>query len=541
MAGMGNNRMLWLVAVALMAAVWGVYGRCAGFDFVMYDDGKYVTGNAIVKSGLGPAAVRWALTTTLDANWFPLTWLSHLLTVQFFGLRPGAHHLVNVFLHGIDTVLLLVLLHRMTGALWRSVLVAALFALHPLHVESVAWVAERKDVLSALFWLLTMLAWCRYAERPGVGRYVGTLVLFGCGLMAKPMLVTLPFVLLLVDYWPLGRLSRQTLGDGSLPSFPSVSPARLVLEKVPFLLLAAASSVVTFIVQRKGGAVNVLDNESLLFNVANGLVSYVRYVGKMFWPRDLAVFYPLPAALPTWQAASAAALLLLLTLLVLWQARRRPYVAVGWFWYLGTLVPVIGFVRVGAHAIADRYTYLPLIGLFIILAWGGAELAGLRSWGPKSFAAVAAALVTALAVVSWYQVGTWRNNYTLFEHALAATQGNWLAHNNLATALVADGRFDEALYHVNEALRFKPDYAAAYNNLGVISNKLGDPVRTIAAYNKALSLDPTLAETRFNLGLVYLGKGERDKALEEYRALARFNPEQAGALLKFIDFADRMR
>jgi tetratricopeptide (TPR) repeat protein len=537
---MAKKGLLW-VAVVLLAAVFAVYGQTAGFNFVMYDDGKYVTGNAVVKSGLTLAGVRWALTSCLDANWFPLTWLSHLLTVQLFGLNAGAHHLVNVFLHSLNGVLLLYLLHRMTGALWRSALVAALFALHPLHVESVAWVAERKDVLSALFWLLTMLAWCRYAERPGTLRYLLALALFGLGLMAKPMLVTLPFVLLFVDWWPLDRLRRTGRDDG-LPHRPAgVTPVRLLVEKVPFLLLSAGSCVVTYIVQRKGGAVNVLDNDSLLYNVANGLVSYVRYIGKMFWPRGLAVFYPLEATIPPWQTGGALVLLLCLSLLALRFARRYPYLAVGWFWYLGTLVPVIGIVRVGAHAIADRYTYLPLIGLFIIIAWGGAEVAERLPRGRRLLAAGAAVTAAALSLVAWQQVGTWRNNYTLFEHALAVTDKNWLAHNNLATALVGDGRLDEAFYHVNEALRFRPDYASAYNNLGVIANRRGDPAQTVAAYRRALELEPGLAEARFNLALVYIGNGDSGLAMDEYRKLAWLNPEQAAHLLKFIEFSGRMQ
>ena len=534
MAVMEKKKIFWVAAV-LVAAVLAVYGQTAGFDFVMYDDGKYVTGNAVVKSGFTLAGVRWALTSCLDANWFPLTWLSHLLTVQLFGLNAGAHHLVNVALHTANSVLLLLLLHRMTGAFWRSTLVAFLFALHPLHVESVAWVAERKDVLSTLFWFLTMLAWCRYAERPGVARYLGALVLFALGLMAKPMLVTLPFVLLLADWWPLGRFRRD-------PASPAAGrPLRLLVEKVPFLLLSVGSSVVTFIVQHRGGAVNVLDNDSLLFNISNGLVSYVRYIGTMVWPRNLAVFYPIETALPAWQTAGALVLLVLFSLAAVFLARRRPYLAVGWFWYLGTLVPVIGIVRVGAHSIADRYTYVPLIGLFIILAWGGTELCERLPGGRRLLAGVAIVAVALLSLAAWQQVGTWRNNYTLFEHALAATEKNWLAHNNLATALVKDGRLDEAFYHVTESLRYRPDYAAAYNNLGVIANRRGDLAQTVAAYRRALELEPGLAEARFNLALVYIGHGDSGLAMDEYRKLERFDPQQAAHLLKFIELSGRLR
>lgn len=536
-----KNSSFWCVALLLSAVVVALYWQTSHFDFVMYDDGKYVTANGHVKAGLTLSGVRWAFTSTYDANWFPLTWLSHMATVQLFGLNAGAHHLVNVIFHAINSFLMFFVFWRLTGTLWRSAFVAALFALHPLHVESVAWVAERKDVLSAFFWLTTMLAYYGYGKRPGTGRYLFTLFLFTCGLMTKPMLVTLPFVLLLLDFWPLRRFSPPSDSACAPTGMPTASVPRLILEKVPFIVLSIASSILTFIVQRKGGAVNELDHSSLLFNAANAFVSYVRYIIKMFWPREMAVFYPVELSLPPWQTVAAVIFLLFLSAVVLWQRKRRPYLAVGWFWYVGTLVPVVGFVRVGLHAIADRYTYIPLVGLFIMISWGMAE-AATRSKGIKVVAScVAMAAVVVLAVLSHLQLATWRNNYTLFQHAIAVTENNWLAHNNLATALVADGRLDEALYHVGEALRSKPDYASAYNNLGVIYNRRGDIAQTIVAYDKALSIDPALSETRFNLGLVYLGSGEKEKALRQYRILERFDRAQATSLLKFIEYADSMR
>lgn len=541
MEGWRKNSLFWCIALLLPVVAVALYWQTSQFDFVMYDDGKYVTANNHVKAGLTAAGVGWAFSSSHDANWFPLTWLSHMATVQFFGLNAGAHHLVNVLLHATNTFLTFFVFHRLTGALWQSAFVAALFALHPLHVESVAWVAERKDVLSAFFWLTAMLAYSRYGERPGMGRYLLALFLFACGLMTKPMLVTLPFVLLLLDFWPLRRFPLTADAPVEATGMTAASLPRLLLEKVPFILLSTSSSIITFIVQRKGGAVNELDHSSLLFNAANAFVSYVRYIIKMLWPRDMAVFYPIEPALPPWQVGGAIIFLLFLSAIVLWQRKKRPYLVVGWFWYLGTLVPVIGFVRVGMHAMADRYTYIPFTGLFVMVSWGLAEATTRLPRAKLIAGVVAVAVVTGLAVSAHRQLATWRNDYALFEHALGVTKNNWLAHNNLATALMADGRLDEAFYHVGEALRSKPDYAAAYNNLGVIYNRRGDIAQTIAAYDRALSIDPTLSETRFNLGLLYLGNGEKDKALRQCQILERFDRGQANELLKFIDYAGRMQ
>jgi protein O-mannosyl-transferase len=553
----GNGRMreqsFWGVALLLVVSVAVVYWQSRSFAFVNYDDPVYVTGNSHVLGGMTLDGVKWAFTTTHDANWFPLTWLSHMLTVQLFGLNPGAHHLVNVFLHAVNTFLLLMVLFRMTGALWRSALVAALFALHPLHVESVAWVAERKDVLSAFFWLLTMYAYCRYAEQPGTGRYLPVLLLFGLGLMAKPMLVTLPCVLLLLDYWPLRRLTPD---GGNLP-VSGRSFGRLLLEKVPLFLLAAASSIVTLIAQQQGGAVNTLADSSFLFNVGNAVVSYARYLGMMFWPKGLAVFYPFQD-LGGGVIAGAALLLTFLTAGVMWQGRSHPYLPVGWLWYLGTMVPVIGLVRVGAQSMADRYTYLPLIGLFVAVAWGLGELAERfpRNGGLVSYGSVACLGV--LAFVSWVQLGHWRNDFTLYRHALAVTEHNWVAHGNLANALLNDpvrngmpalpglpagmpgipdlqeARFQEAYDHLTELLRFRPGRASDYNNLGAIHQRRGEWSLAIEAYKKGLAADPSLPVIRYNLGLAYFKSGDRAHALEQCRELERLDPDLAQRLQSLV-------
>ena len=372
-----------LVCLFLIITTFAVYWQVHNHDFINLDDDLYITENDQVQKGLSRESVVWAFTTTHAANWHPLTWLSHMVDFQLYGLNPKGHHLTNVFFHLLNTLLLFFVLQRMTGALWRSGFVAALFALHPLHVESVAWVAERKDVLSTLFWLLTIWAYTWYVERPRRTRYLLTLLTFTLGLMAKPMLVTLPFVLLLLDYWPLGRFQVGQLDTAlSAPGQASLSTRsvwsqtlRLIWEKAPFFALAAASSIVTFLVQKGGGAVRPWERFPITIRIANGLVSYVKYMGKMIWPSDLAVFYPHPgASLPIWQAVAAGLLLLSISIAAIRLAKNHPYLAVGWLWYLGTLVPIIGFVQVGGQALADRYTYVSLIGLFIIIAWGVSDI-----------------------------------------------------------------------------------------------------------------------------------------------------------------------
>jgi hypothetical protein len=377
-----NVRQDIVICMALAAAVAAAYAPLWDAGFAGLDDHLYVSGNPHVQQGLTREGVAWALGSTKASNWHPLTWLSLMLDCQLFGAGAGSHHLVNVGFHVANSVLLFLVLRRMTGRRWPSALVVALFALHPLHVESVAWVAERKDVLSTLFWILTMGAYVRYARRPGVLRYLPVFAFLLLGLMAKPMLVTLPFVLLLLDYWPLGRLARAEAGATGLAPSGEVAGGRrakvwrLVLEKVPLLVLAAASCVVTFAVQRHGEAVMPLERLALPARMANAAVSCVAYLGKMVWPQGLTVLYPYPADRPAWEVAAAAAFLLAVTAAAAALVRRRPYLAVGWFWYLGTLVPVIGLVQVGEQPMADRYTYVPLIGTFIMVAWAAGDLAG---------------------------------------------------------------------------------------------------------------------------------------------------------------------
>ena len=420
------------VTVLLVVATLAVYAQVIRHDFVNFDDDKYVYENSHVRSGLTWKGIAWAFTTTVGGNWHPLTWLSHMLDCELFGLNAGYHHLVNVLLHILNSFLLLLVLEKMTGAFWRSATVAALFALHPLHVESVAWVAERKDVLSTLFFMLILWAYVPYAERPSRKRYGLICAFLVLGLMAKPMLVTVPFVLLLLDYWPLERLQLdESKGSDGTRGRPGRSGGgrkqaalRLIAEKVPLLALVAVSSAVTFVAQQRVGAMSMGTSVPLSGRIANALVSYFAYIGKMFWPSHLAVFYPYRHAVPAWEWAGAALLLVGLSIIVVLAGQRRRYLSVGWFWYLGTLVPVIGLVQVGAQSMADRYTYVPLIGLFLIAVWGAADLTAVWSRGRTGLRALSGVVIVGCMVATSFQVGTWKNGLTLFGHALKVTKAN---------------------------------------------------------------------------------------------------------------------
>jgi protein O-mannosyl-transferase len=524
--------------------------------FVNYDDSDYVTENQHVQSGLKWDSVVWAFKTGHASNWHPLTWLSHMLDCQLFGLWAGGHHLVSVGLHILNTLLLFLLLRRITGALWRSVAVAALFALHPLHVESVAWASERKDVLSALFFILTLWAYARYGEqsvvskqgsvisnqtirghasdhRPGSSDrgslitghrslfYLLSLLFFALGLMSKPMLVTVPFVLLLLDYWPLQRFGPSALNP------QSSTLRRLALEKAPFFLLAAISSVITFIVQRKGGAVST--SLTVGERIANALVSYVRYVGKLFWPMDLSILYPHPGHWPTWQVITSLALLLVLSIVVILLARHWPYMVVGWLWYCGTLVPVIGLVQVGIQSMADRYTYLPLVGLFIMLAWGLNDLMPKRPWRGKVLGLGAGLLLVACAGLTERQIRFWRDSEALFGHAVQVTRDNYLAYNNLGFYLSGQGRTAEAMENYRLSLKINPAYEDALNNLGYALAGQRKFTEAIPLYEAALRIRPNHAEVHNNLGNALSEIGRIDDAIQHYLIVLKQKPEHADA------------
>jgi len=522
-----------LVIVVLALLVLSIYGRVGGFSFVGLDDSLYVYKNAEVQKGLTKEGIGWAFTTFHAANWHPLTWLSHMADVELFGIDTGWHHRVNVLFHLLNTVLLFLVLSQMTGGVWQSAFVAALFAVHPLHVESVAWIAERKDVLSTLFWILTMGAYWRYVQRPCMGRYLPVIILLTIGLMCKPMLVTLPFVLLLLDWWPLGRITSADSSD-----FPSRRGSlsmifRLIWEKVPLLGISAISSIITFLAQSSGKAVEPLDSLPLQWRIPNALVSYVTYLWKMVWPSSLAVFYPHPAStqagIPMWAIGGGILLLGGFSFIVLWQRRRHPYLAVGWLWYLGTLVPVIGLVQVGNQAMADRYTYVPLIGLFIAIAWVIPNLFSRGRFRGLILGVLGGAVVVALSIVAWSQVGYWHDSVTLFSRAVTVTENNWLAWNNLGAAYHALGQDEQARVCSQEALKFNPNYVEAWNNLGVIYNNLGQPQQAIIYYREALRIKPDYAEAWNNLGAAYDKLGQPQQAIDHYQEALKFKPDYADA------------
>ena len=524
----GKGLWVWL---ALIAANLIVYASVGHHGFVNFDDGDYVSENPMVARGLTWQGVSWAFTSGYASNWHPLTWLSHMLDVQLYGLNPGPHHLTNLFFHIANTLLLFGLLHRMTGALGRSAFVAALFAVHPLHVESVAWVAERKDVLSTLFEMLTLWAYVGYARQPRLHRYLVVLLLFALGLMAKPMLVTLPFVMLLLDFWPLGRFTpRPNLASDSGPSRTRRATAvNLVKEKLPLLALTVASSVVTFVVQRRGGAVMGLDAIPLHIRAANALVSYVAYIGKMLWPARLAVFYPYVRSLPGWWIAGASLILVAVSVAAIWAGLRYPYLPVGWYWYLGTLVPVIGLVQVGSQPIADRYTYVPLIGLFIVMAWGVPDLLSRWPLGRRALPAAAGVVMLGCAITARAQLQNWESSTALWTHTLEVTTGNNLAHNNLGNALAKQGKFNDAIAQYSEALRIKPDYAFAQNNLGRVLANQGRVSGAIEHYSEALRIDPDYADAHNNLGIVLADQGKLGEAIAHYLSALRTKPDFADA------------
>jgi tetratricopeptide (TPR) repeat protein len=490
------------IGLALVAAVFALYARVWTFDFVNFDDPDYVR-----TSGRG---LLWALTSGEAANWFPVTRLSHLLDGLLFGMRSAGPHLVNVLWHTAATLFLFRVLRRATRRPWPSAFVACVFALHPLHVESVAWVAERKDVLSAFFCFLTLWAYVRYTERRNARWYACTLLAFALGLMAKPMLVTLPLLLLLLDRWPLGRHAYR--------------------EKLPFFALSAVSAIVTFTVQHSAGAVQEIATFPLGFRLQNALVTYVIYAVKMFWAVRLAVFYPYPAEFAAWQVLVALALLIAISAAA-WKAlRTHPYFAVGWAWYLVTLVPVIGLVQVGAQARADRYMYIPMTGLAIALAWAVAELVSRRPQWKPGIAALAIAGCLAMLPVAWAQVGYWQNSETLFRHALAVTDGNYLAHHNLGVALAGQGRWQEAIAEYEAALKIRPDYATARTDLGnALARAPGHAAEAIPQYRAALAAMPGSAIPHNDLGNALATAGRVPEAIAEYEIALRLKPDYAEA------------
>ncbi len=517
-----------LVCLFLVTACICAYWQVINCDFVNFDDPKYITENVHIQSGLTLESLNWAFTSTYASNWHPLTWLSHMLDFQFYGMNPGRHHLTNLLLHLANALLLYVVFRKMTGSLWQSGIVAALFAIHPLHVESVAWVSERKDVLSTFFWMLTMGSYTWYVANPAVTRYLLVGLFFVLGLMSKPMLVTLPFVLLLLDFWPFYRFRfKDTDENGGLQQ--KAIAVRLILEKIPLFVLSALSSTMTFYAQKHGGSVISLDVIPLKARIANALVAYVAYIGNMVYPAKLAALYPFYGDVPYWKIAGACLLLVAVSLLAFRVIKRRPYVTVGWLWYVGTLVPVIGVVQVGTQSMADRYTYVPLIGLFIIVAWGIPELVAKWRFRNIWLATSAAVLVAILMAVTWKQVRYWKDGITLFEHTLEVTSNNWLAHNNLGHALFKKGRIDDAIEQYLKALHLKPGHEKAHNNLGNALEKKGLFEEAVEHYLFALRINPDYAEAYNNLGNALHKQGRIEEAIERYLTALQIKPDYSGA------------
>jgi tetratricopeptide (TPR) repeat protein len=525
-----NKKNFYIICLFLVVATLAVYWQVLDNDFVNYDDDEYVTENTHVNKGVTFDSLTWAFTSSHASNWHPLTWVSHMIDCQLYGLNPRGHHLTSLLFHVANTLLLLLILVRMTGALWQSSFVVALFALHPLHVESVAWVAERKDVLSMFFMMLTLWAYIFYVKKGGVRRYLLVVLFFILGLMSKPMLVTLPFILLMLDFWPLGRFclvhdTRNVVTGQHTDERPNVF--RLVWEKVPFFALAVASSVVTFIVQERGGAVKLLEMYSIQTRIINALVAYIEYIVNMIWPVKLAVLYPHPGnSLPLWKGVVAGLALVLITILVIRKARKIPYITVGWFWYAVTLIPVIGIVQVGSQAMADRYTYITLIGLFVIIAWGANDLLSKWLYRKICLGTLAAVILPVLIVLTWKQVQYWENGITLYKHTLKHTSNNYVIHNNLGIALREQDRTEEAVEHYLQALRSNPDYADVHNNLGLAYGELGKYKEAIESCKQAIRINPD-AETHYNLGVVYGGSGKYEEAIESYKQAVRIDPDYA--------------
>jgi len=543
MKGPSNKLQTIIVLFLLAAATLAVYWQVLGHDFIAFDDDLYVTDNKVVQEGLTWRGIKWAFTTNQAYNWHPLVWISHMLDCRLSKLNPAGHHFTNVLFHIANTLLLFLVLSRMTGSRWRSAFVAALFALHPLHVESVAWVSERKDVLSTFFWILTMWFYSRYARRPGLANYLLIMFALALGLMAKQMLVTLPLVLLLLDYWPLERFTFGSLKKHNehRAKFGTVSFSGCFLEKLPLLALSAVASVIVLIVQSKATLVKSTIAIPFKYRVGNAVLAYAKYITKMFWPADLGILYPHPETnLALGQVLAGGLLLLCISILVVRYFRSHRWLAVGWLWYLGTLVPVIGLVQVGLQAMADRYTYVPLIGLFIIIAWGAAELFTKQRYRSIVLAAGAVAVLSALAVVTWRQLSYWRDSITLYKHTVAVTTNNDILHYNLGVLLLKEEKIDEAVKHWREAVRIRPeqhtiqkalenllariDAAEKLFNRGNVLAGQGELDEAIACYTKSLQLRPNYAPAHNNLGNALYLKGQFEQALAHYSRAVRYAP-----------------
>ncbi len=549
-----------LICLALTILTVITFWSLKDCGFINFDDNVYVYENSYVQSGLSANNIVQSFSSELvkkSSNWHPVTWLSLMLDYQIFGLNPHGYHLINLLFHVINAILLFLIFYRMTKTLWPSAFVACLFAIHPLHVESVAWIAERKDVLSTFFWMLTMGAYSYYVEHPGFRRYSFVLLFFILGLMAKPMLVTLPFVLLLLDYWPLQRfveikpdhkvqpeVSKSVISDKQKKKSkkkPAVKEALelkkpadseykwsliypLLREKVPFFILAILSSIVTYLSQKKGGAVISFEAIPSVVRIGTAFVSYITYIGKMIWPSNLAVLYPHPRLLVPWQVLGSVFILIAITLVVIWRVKRSPYLATGWLWYLGTLVPVIGIVQVGGQAMADRYTYIPLIGLFIMVAWDVPDL--LKKWNYRKEVILASSIliILCLSIKTWTQIGYWHNSITLYDHTLNVTDNNWLIYYNRGHVYADLGNHRQAIEDYSKAIEIRPNLIEAYYNRGNAYADLGNHRQAIEDYSRAIEIKPNYLEPYYNRGNAYKDLGNYRQAIEDYSKAIEIRP-----------------
>lgn len=538
--GAGHHLTL-VISLLLVILTLGIYWQVQYHGFTNLDDSLYVFGNKKIRDGITSEGASWSFRLHNDTSyWHPLTWLSHMLDSQLYGLNPQGHHFNNLLFHIASTLLLFASLRRMTGAIWRSFIVAALFALHPLNVESVAWVANRKNVLSTFFWMLTLWSYVRYVESTGLARYLIVLLSFAMGLLAKPMLVTLPFALLLLDYWPLRRVTLtkadpkgETFSGGSEGAgFRKVPIIHLVLEKIPLLGLSAVSTYLSFLSSQGQGYILTTKTVPLSLRIQNGLVSYVIYLKKMIWPRDLTAFYPFPHDIPWWQFGGAGFLLTLITVTVLWKTKKFPFLSTGWFWYIGTMFPVIGLVQQGLWpALADRFAYVPLIGLFIIMAWGFASVAERLHFARILMPISAATMLLGFTAATGVQVHYWRSSTMLFEHALRVTTGNFTAHMNLGAAYASAGREEEAIGHFEKALETGfPKPQMVHFNLGKAYASRGELDRALHHFAIAIGLEPDYIDARISLGSLWLSEREWDKALQQFYRVLEIDATNVGAL-----------
>jgi tetratricopeptide (TPR) repeat protein len=554
-----------IIYIILILATLAVYWQVNQFGFVNFDDHVYVIQNIHIQSGITPDGCRWAFGTHFFGLWNPLVWLSFMFDYQLYGLNAGGYHLTNLILHILSALLLFWLFNRMTGAIWRSAFVAAFFALHPLHVESVAWIAERKDVLSAFFWMLTLCLYVYYTEKPVIRRYLPVVFSFILALMSKPMVVTLPVILILLDYWPLNRLESRKIATILANDMPvsinkeakktksgketlkknisqansrqlsetriaGIFPLWQIWEKIPFFILSAV--LVSITLYNPSQQDTSLKAFSLLSRLANAPVAFVTYLGKTFMPNDMAYYYPFSDQLPVWQVLGATFLIIVISVTVIVMAKHLPYLFVGWMWYAITLLPVIGIIQVSLimpYSMADRYHYLPSIGIAVILAWGIPFLIKREDVRKKILLPVSIAALSIMAILTWKQCGYWRDNASLFGHALQVTKDNYFAHNSLGADLFKNGKLEEAMYHYNEAIRLNPNATDFYNNRGICYFALGQPQSAVEDYNKAVALNPIFADAYYNRGVAYVKLGRNQSAFDDFSDAIRLKADSADA------------